>query len=188
MLAVIEYETFDAVTDDPIDKKIKLLIDTEKNTLPREVNEMIERLKPNETQEVTVRKPFGNRDKDLLRIVPEKTFRNNNVKPVPGMIVSLDGKQAIIRSVSSSRVIVDLNHPLAGKDIKYRIKLLENASDPIDKAQLFLKFHGIKAEVKHEGDKIIIIPLDKNHLDKINKLLNLLKNVINKEIIVNKGK
>ncbi|MFA6907701.1 MAG: peptidylprolyl isomerase, partial [Candidatus Micrarchaeia archaeon] len=71
------------------------------------------------------RKAFGERSGDLVRLVPEKEFYRQQVAPAPGMILTLDGAIARVKSVTSGRVVIDYNHPLAGEQVIYTIKVHE---------------------------------------------------------------
>src|SRR3989338_7530001 len=72
-------------------------------------------------------KAFGPRIPDLVRLVPLQTFRGQNLDPVPGMVLELDGRPARIQSVSGGRVRVDFNSDLAGKTVEYRF-IVKNIS------------------------------------------------------------
>jgi len=73
--------------------------------------------------EVEPEKGFGKKDPKLLKIMPEKIFKDQQVRPVPGMNVNIDGILGRIVSCSGGRAVVDFNHPLAGKVLEYDIKI-----------------------------------------------------------------
>ncbi|MFH8119670.1 MAG: peptidylprolyl isomerase [Candidatus Aenigmatarchaeota archaeon] len=81
----------------------------------------------NEEKEIFVpyEKAYGSRDASLFRIIPLSRFKEEKIDPIPGMIVNIDGRDGIIQSVSGGRVLVDFNHPLAGKNLKYKIKVVK---------------------------------------------------------------
>lgn len=81
---------------------------------------------------------FGSRDPSLTRVMSVGEFRRRNVDPVPGMMVDLDGHRAMVKSVTSGRVTVDLNHPFAGEKLKYDLKLVEVLSEPEKRAKALL--------------------------------------------------
>ncbi|MDD5163333.1 MAG: peptidylprolyl isomerase [Candidatus ainarchaeum sp.] len=86
---------------------------------------------------------FGERNPKLIGVVPLKEFQNRKVNPVPGMMLDLNDRVCRIQSVSGGRVRVDFNHPLAGKEIEYDIKIekeLKNQKEQID--AFFEKFFG----------------------------------------------
>jgi len=75
--------------------------------------------------EITPEKAFGARDPNLVKILPIAEFRKRDMDPFPGMVVDLDGSRAIVKSVSGGRVMIDLNHALAGEKLLYEVKIVE---------------------------------------------------------------
>ncbi|MBN2518690.1 MAG: hypothetical protein JXB14_07605, partial [Candidatus Altiarchaeota archaeon] len=59
--------------------------------------------------------------------------------PVPGMVFEVEGRPARIQSVSGGRVMVDFNHPLAGKETEYKVKVREVAKTENDKIKYLLE-------------------------------------------------
>lgn len=80
-------------------------------------------------------KGFGQRHAELVRVMPQKEFERHGVRASNGMMVTIDGVPALVKSASSGRVMLDFNHPLAGQDLDYSVKLLEVITDPAKKAQ-----------------------------------------------------
>ncbi len=68
---------------------------------------------------------FGVKKQELVKVMPLSDFRKREIEPYPGMRLDLDDATATVKSVSSGRVIVDANHPLAGEKITCEIKVLE---------------------------------------------------------------
>ena len=95
---------------------------------------------------------FGKRMRGLVRVIPEKQFAEQEFKPVPGMPVSIDGIAARVKSVTSGRVVVDFNHPLAGEQLLYSIKVLEVISDPQKKIEAILGSLSLSAEISKKGE------------------------------------
>ncbi len=93
-------------------------------------------------------KAFGERVPALVRVVSEKEFAKQNVRPVPGMVVAVNDVAAQVKSVTSGRVVVDFNHPLAGESVKYTLKVDEVISDEGKKVEAILAVAGAKADVK----------------------------------------
>ena len=76
--------------------------------------------------------------------------------PYPGMTIQLDNSIAKVLSVSGGRVIVDFNNPLAGKEIKYKFKIIkkiENDEERINAMQDF--FFRQRFKFKIEEKKVI---------------------------------
>lgn len=85
------------------------------------------------TIEIPVEKAFGKKDASQLKIVPMPVFKKEKINPVAGLQVSIDGMFGVVKSVSGGRVIVDFNHPLAGKDVYYRLKSKRIVTDTKEK-------------------------------------------------------
>lgn len=119
--------------------------------------------------ELNSEKAFGKRNPELIRRVPLKNFTANNMNPVPGMIMNFDGQMGRILSVSGGRVLVDLNHPVAGKDVIYNISVKRKITDLNEKINAFNDFL-FKKEIPFKViDKKVIYEVEKN-LSKFIKL------------------
>jgi len=77
--------------------------------------------------DVTASEAYGERREGLSQRVPKKHFGNQ--KLAPGMQVVLNtnfGPRAVtIEKVGMSVVDVDLNHPMAGKDLHFDIEIID---------------------------------------------------------------
>jgi peptidylprolyl isomerase len=95
---------------------------------------------------------FGAKRGDLIQLVPTSTFSQNDIKPFPGLQLNLDGMLCTIRSVSGGRVMVDFNHPLAGKTINYNIEVKRKVEDLNEKVKSVLSMRLEKFEIKNLAD------------------------------------
>ncbi len=87
-----------------------------------------------EEKEVTIpkEKAFGDRDENLIRSLPRESL-NMDVEPTPGLMLNLvietpQGEMnfpAMIVEVSPEEIILDLNPPLAGEDLHFKIQLVK---------------------------------------------------------------
>ncbi|MBI5060875.1 MAG: peptidylprolyl isomerase [Candidatus Aenigmarchaeota archaeon] len=109
------------------------------------------------TIEVLPKEAFGERNPSLLRTVSEKEFEGQ-VNPRPGMIVDFSNTKGRIQSVSSGRVRIDFNHPLAGKTLKYDVEIIEKIAGAEEKVAAILDFFGIEAHQKIAGSVVEIEP------------------------------
>ena len=106
---------------------------------------------------VSSKEGFGERKKELVRTIPLNSFRAQNVMPQAGMMLALDNAIVKILAVSGARVIADFNNPLAGKDLKYKIKILRKVTDEKEKAEaLFSGFFRFVPEFEISQENIII--------------------------------
>ncbi|RMD45731.1 peptidylprolyl isomerase [Candidatus Pacearchaeota archaeon] len=83
---------------------------------------------------------FGRRNPTLVQTVPLKFFQSQNINPQRGMQLSIDGKLARVLSSSGGRVLVDFNHPLAGKKVTYTYKILRMITDEKEKVNALQDF------------------------------------------------
>lgn len=96
---------------------------------------------------------FGKKDPKLIRMIPTNKFFEQNIKPVPGLRVNINGLVGTIRAVTGGRTIVDFNHPLSGRDVVYELNILRVVTDKKTQVQALLKvLLGIKEEVELEGN------------------------------------
>ncbi len=99
---------------------------------------------------------FGQRNLALIKVLSLSHFLAKNINPVPGQFVEIDGLPAKILSVTGGRVRVDFNHPLAGKELRYRVKIVRQITDTTEKIRSLLNHYNIKAEPKIEETKLIL--------------------------------
>ncbi len=103
-------------------------------------------------------KGFGKRNADLFHMIPLSKFKEHNINPAPGLQVNIDNSMGIVKSVSGGRVLVDFNHPLAGKKLKYEVTVVRVVEDLAEKVQGFLELafhlHDAKVEAK-EGNVVV---------------------------------
>lgn len=84
--------------------------------------------------EIPPEKAFGGRDPKKVRVVPARELSTRGIIPRVNAEVELNGKRAIIRSVGGGRVVLDFNHPLAGKTIVYKVKVVKKLETLEEKA------------------------------------------------------
>ena len=107
-------------------------------------------------------KAFGKRDIKLVKIMPMDMFRQHKVQPHPGLQVDVDGEMGLVTRVSGGRVMVNFNHPLAGKEVIYSYKVLRKVTDQEQKvtaylsAVLRLPAEAMKIEVKDDAATVTI--------------------------------
>jgi peptidylprolyl isomerase len=87
--------------------------------------------------EVPPEKGFGVRDPSKVRLIPLRMFKGEpNLRP--GARVRFRDALATVRSISSGRVQLDFNHPLAGKTLKYEVEVKDEVKEPINKIKALL--------------------------------------------------
>jgi len=106
---------------------------------------------------------FGKKDAKLLKLIPTNVFIKQQISPMPGLQVNMDGVVGTIRSVSGGRTFVDFNHPLSGKDITYHIKIHRIIEDDKEKLEAVAKLQFGSKRTKVEvadGKAMIDIGID----------------------------
>lgn len=93
-------------------------------------------LRANEEKIINISKEEGaiEYNPDGVRSIPKEEFAGIELKEGMELIgESEDGRSArvIVKEIGDDEVIVDFNHPYAGKDLEFRVKIVENrlASD-----------------------------------------------------------
>ncbi|MEM4367279.1 MAG: peptidylprolyl isomerase [Candidatus Anstonellales archaeon] len=118
---------------------------------------------------------FGERKKDLLKIIPLNIVKEKGLNPKAGMSmqIEIDGIKytGVVRSINGGRMLVDFNHPLAGKKVRYKIKLEKVIKDPFEKAELLMKDAGVEGNATKEGGKIIVKVKTEKDYEKMKKAL-----------------
>ena len=103
---------------------------------------------------------FGNKNAKLIQLIPTSKFKQQNIQPMPGLQLNLDGMVGTIKTVSGGRTLVDFNHPLSGKDLIYKIKIIKKITDDTEKLIGFLKISlgtkDIDAEINDNKAKVKI--------------------------------
>lgn len=68
---------------------------------------------------------YGNIDDNFIRTLPIEYFKNNKIEPHVGIRIRTINGDCTIKSISGKEVEVDYNHPLAGKNLVFNIKVEE---------------------------------------------------------------
>lgn len=105
------------------------------------LDEELTDMKAGEEKELDIppEKAYGQKDPNLIRLVPMKIFKQEKMTPIPGMVIELDGRPARIQTVSGGRVRVDFNSELAGKTLSYKVKIVEEAKTQEQKIKYLIE-------------------------------------------------
>jgi FKBP-type peptidyl-prolyl cis-trans isomerase 2 len=100
---------------------------------------------------------FGERNEDMVKVMPLSEFKARNINPYPGMTVELDNITAVVRSVNSGRVVVDANNPYSGKDISYEVKIIEQIDSNEEKVRALGRTYDAEpSKIALKGDALSI--------------------------------
>jgi FKBP-type peptidyl-prolyl cis-trans isomerase 2 len=127
----------DQIFDSTVEKKQPVIVCVGKKMIFPKIDSFLEAKNIGDEFDIELRpeESFGVRQKELVQLTNINTFRRNNLNPAPGMQVNIDGALATIRSVTGGRVTMDFNHPLAGKAVKFHIKIRKLVTDVKEKVK-----------------------------------------------------
>lgn len=140
--------------------------------------------------ELTSENAFGKRNSSLIQRIPARIFREKRVNPFPGASFNFDGRIGKVLAVSGGRIMVDFNHPLAGKDVSYKIKILRKIDNPKEKVKalndfLFKRDFDFKI---NEKDKKLIFSVEKPFVKIIELFKDKFKETLGLDVEVNEAK
>lgn len=110
----------------------------EGHVLPGLDQALIGKDKGKHTINLTAENAFGKKSTKNMELVPTPQLKKQGITPQPGMELEIDGKYGVIRSISGGRVIVDFNHPLAGRDVTYEVEILDTVTDAVGQIKTLL--------------------------------------------------
>jgi len=115
--------------------------------------------------EVPPDKAFGERDPSKVKIVNARDLTRRGITPRVGARVELDDGVAIIRRAEGGRVVLDYNHPLAGRTIVCEVKIVKKIEDIKEKIRELVHTRikrvdkeKFKIDVSNDGVLTIEIP------------------------------
>jgi peptidylprolyl isomerase len=108
------------------------------------------RIGQEKTIEIPPEKAFGERDPKAIQVKPLREFKKQKIKPYPGMRLRIGSKSAVIKSVGSGRVTIDLNRPLAGKTLIYNIAIKQKLDEVLDKVRALIDWRIENPEILKE--------------------------------------
>ena len=134
---------------------------------------------------------FGRKNAKLIQLIPLNKFKQQNIQPMPGMQLNIDGVVGTVKTVSGGRTMVDFNHPLSGKELVYQVKINKKVTDDKEKLQGYLKLSlgtkDFETEITNNDSKITLkkeIPKEAQEtLSK--KITELIPNIKKVEFTVN---
>lgn len=98
-------------------------------------------------------KAFGEKNPELVRLLPMSLFKENRLEPEPGRTVNFNGLQGKILTIDGGRVKVDFNHPLAGKTIEYEVEIKDEIKEPDQRVKAVVRYF---TGMKHDDYNVAI--------------------------------
>jgi FKBP-type peptidyl-prolyl cis-trans isomerase 2 len=123
------------------------------------LEEKIQDMDVGEEAEVSVsaEKAYGERSADDMETFPEKEFKKQDVNVSVGERIMVGRRQGRVVSKGSGRVRVDFNHPLAGKDLEYWVKVQEKVEDDEEKGEYIFNYRLGHGDIEFDDNKATII-------------------------------
>ena len=105
-----------------------------KSNLPQIIESSLYGLKAGQVKEYSYSSMeiFGKYDDDKVKTTPLTTFKNYKI-PKPGDIIeTVENNKSYFMTVLNildDKIVVDLNHPLSGKDIMFKVEVLKVSNE-----------------------------------------------------------
>ena len=137
---------------------------------------------------------FGAKNAKLIQMIPANKFLQQKIQPMPGMQLNIDGILGTIKTVGGGRTLVDFNHPLAGKELSYKVKINRKIDDKKEQLVGYLKLvlatKDLEAEINDNKAKITLkIEIPKEAQEELkSKLKELISGINDIEFTVSKDK
>lgn len=149
--------------------------------------ENVKEMEVGEEREFTVspEKGYGKRDSEQVETYPEKEFNRQDVDVQVGDQLMIGRRRGRVISKGSGRVRIDFNHPLAGKELDYWVRVNEKVEDDEEKARKIFDFRIGHGDIRLEDDKVVIE--HKHEGEHAHQIPEQVKEAISDEITDNTG-
>lgn len=118
-----------------------LLVIVGENRVIQGLEEHIESVaEPGQEYEIEIppEKAYGHRDPSKVKVMSLGTLLRRNITPEVGKTIEIDGQIGMVKAISGGRVLVDFNHPLAGKTLICKYKVVKVIEDVAEKVKWLL--------------------------------------------------
>ncbi|MEM3326359.1 MAG: FKBP-type peptidyl-prolyl cis-trans isomerase, partial [Thermoproteus sp.] len=89
--------------------------------------------------EIPPEKAYGQRDPNKIKILSIREFHRHGIVPHVDDVVEIEGNRARVISISGGRVTLDFNHPLAGKTLIVRGKIVKKLASKEEKVVYIIR-------------------------------------------------
>lgn len=158
-----------------------LTIITGQKELMEKVENALEEMKEGEEKIIKLisKEAFGDRKGELIRVVPLQNFIEQKINPFPGLVVRVANAIGKVQSVSSGRVRIDFNHPLAGRDVEYHVELVKELTDGKEVAEaIYEKYYSrVPGSKKEVGNGTLTVTLSTDLMKNLEQINNSIKGI-----------
>ncbi len=88
--------------------------------------------------EIPPEKAYGERDPKKVKVFNARDLLRNGIVPEVGKTVEIGNAVGVIKSISGGRVLIDFNHPLAGKTLICKYRIIKVIEDDVEKIKHLL--------------------------------------------------
>lgn len=128
------------------------------------LEEALKEMDEGEEKEVVIppEKAFGQRDPGKVKVFSMREFKRRGINVKVGDVIDFGGTTGIVKSITGGRVVVDFNHPLAGKTLIYKVKIVKKIEDVVEKARalaarhLNIKMDEVQVEYKPDEKTLVV--------------------------------
>lgn len=112
------------------------------------------------TVELSPEKAFGKRSEELIKLIPEPRFHEQNIEPHVGEYITINRLRGKVMSIDGGRVRIDFNHPLAGKTLVYEIEVVGKINENSEKTKAVVYYfigvpnEDVKVDIKEKEVEI----------------------------------
>ncbi len=136
--------------------------------------------------EIPPEKAYGPRDPSKVRIFNARDLLRNGIVPEVGKTVEIGNAVGVIKAVSGGRVLIDFNHPLAGKTLVCKYRIVKVVEDDVEKVRHLLHrrykrvpLDKFQVELDRDGGEVRVVTPREILLDRD---LQLVKALVAEEI------
>jgi FKBP-type peptidyl-prolyl cis-trans isomerase 2 len=133
---------------------------------------------------LTPEEGFGKRNREFVKILPLKVFTEKQITPQPGMTLALDQSLVRVLAVSGARVSVDFNNPMAGKNLKYKFKIIKKIEDEKEKAEVVFEIFFRQVPDFEIKENKIVVNGEKNLEIFVNAFKDKFKDFLGKDLVL----
>jgi FKBP-type peptidyl-prolyl cis-trans isomerase 2 len=99
---------------------------------------------------------FGKKDSKLIQLVSVAKFKHERITPQVGLPVTINNHTGYIVSVGAGRVLVDFNHPLANKTVRFHVTVIRLVTDLKEQVESILSQLQVPATVATTNQDVVL--------------------------------